>query len=72
MVGGEQYLAGSDEGFAFAAHVVAEDLLVGALALAVARLNHELCGEDVGQLCTVAIAPSCHLCEDGTQLHCMN
>ena len=35
--------------------------LVPGLALAVARLNDELLGEDVGQLGTVPVAATCHL-----------
>lgn len=57
----ELYLACGDEGLSLGAHVVAEHLLVGARPLPVTRLYHELRGEDVGKLRSIAVATACDL-----------
>ena len=58
VVGG---LAVGDLGRLLDRHVGAEDLAVAATACPVARLDHELGGEDVGQLGSVAVPASGHL-----------
>jgi hypothetical protein len=54
-------LAGCDLGLALGAHVAGERLQEATLALAIAGLNHKLGAEDVGQLCTIAVASTSDL-----------
>mmetsp|Transcript_15656 Transcript_15656/g.33943 ORF Transcript_15656/g.33943 Transcript_15656/m.33943 type:complete len:212 (-) Transcript_15656:444-1079(-) len=54
-------LACRDLGLILGRHVVAEHLAVALLTRAITGLNDELGGEDVGQLCTIAVAATCDL-----------